>query len=174
MSASFLDATDAYESLDARGDADLPQPALDPAQTPLPPSPPPSRHPSRPAIPSEFKPEHRPPNGHASSHPSRSSCSLPRKPSHRILNAPAIQVELPPAASSSGVSQLAVPRVRRKSEPAVKARIVALHAPAPNNASTPVQATVPVNTLSNGGPPQYLNGRKRYVAREHIFAKQVN
>ena len=172
--AASLDATDACGSPDVPENVNLPQAPLDPAQTPLPPSPPPPRHPSRPAIPSQFKPGQRPQDGRTSSHPSSSS-SLPRRPSHHIPKAPVVEVELPQVTSSSSASQLAIPpRARRKSEPNVKARGVAMHPPAPDGVDAPAKATASVNTPANEGPPRYLNGRKKYIAREHIFAKQVS
>lgn len=166
---SSPDATDACGSSDAADDTTLPQPhPIDPAEAPPPPSPPPPRHPSRPAIPSEFKTELRPQNGQSSSQPS-SSFTLPRRPSHRVPKVPPIGVELPLAGSSSGSSQPAVPpRARRKSEPNVKA--FPLQPPVINGIDTRAQASA--DPRSSAGP-KYLSGRKKYVAREHIFAKQV-
>ena len=171
--AAPLDATDACGSLDVPENVDPPQAPPDPAQTPLPPSPPPPRHPSRPAIPTEFKADQRPQTGQLASHPPSSS-SVPRRPSHRIPKAPLVEVELPQAASSSGITQMAIPpRARRKSEPNVKARAVATTPSAPNGIGAPAQALASVNPPHNGGLPRHLNGRKKYIAREHIFAKQV-
>ncbi|TFY69051.1 hypothetical protein EVJ58_g649 [Rhodofomes roseus] len=160
--------------LEAPADASTPQSQPDPhsdAVPARPSAPPPPRRPSRPAIPSEFKPGARPQDSAPTKPP---SSSVPRKVSQRVPQAPLVEVQVPPVASSSSIIQPAIlPRLRRKSEPSVRDYAALPKPPVQPNPIPPAQPSAgPSAQPRPHTGPGYVNGRRKYVVREHIFAKQ--